>query len=83
MLFLFVSFMAEFAKDEGMLGQGVIRNLLPKLFTILRFPLHSLFFDWVIRGGSSLFIGTLVFNCFFWALLAERVLTLCFSKSKI
>lgn len=74
-----VSFFAQFAREEGTLGNSFISNLLADTFTVLRFPFHPMlwlimdFLDEVVRPVSALlyFIG-LFGNCLFYAFILER-----------
>ena len=52
------------------LGSG--EGLLPYLFYILRFPTHSLLWDFFSQS-STLYRTGLVINIFFWSLILERI----------
>jgi hypothetical protein len=51
---------------------GMTTNPIPSyLFSILRFPTHTLFFDFFLKN-TFLFFGGLMMNVLFYALLIER-----------
>ena len=68
-----VVFIGAAAYDEGMTNDPTFYHL----FNIFRFPTHTLFFDFFLRGGFH-FFGGLLLNVLFYALLIER----CFSYLK-
>jgi hypothetical protein len=73
---LYFSFIAAFLEDEGTLPpDDWIWIVGAKLFYILRFPTHTLFFE-VFVSHYLLFIGGLFLNVIGWAFLCERVITL-------
>jgi hypothetical protein len=71
--FLIVSsFIAAGAEDEGTLGSGMIGMVLSKLFYILRFPTHTLFWNF-FSSDSNHYFGGLLINCLFYGLIVERI----------
>jgi hypothetical protein len=76
-LLTFIAFVAAAAIDEGTGGTGLLINTLASLFNILRFPSHTLFFEFM--NGPMFFVGLLI-NCLFYGLLIERAIS--FYKSR-
>ena len=77
-LFLFglltiITFIAATSADDATSGLFVTR--LAKIFLILRFPTHVLFWDFFGYNGSFIFYAGLVINCFFYAFVVERLLS--------
>lgn len=69
-----VSFIAAFELDEGTLSESnVIAYSFARLYYILRFPIHTLFWSISINGGFVTFFGGLAINVLFYALLVERL----------
>ena len=66
----FVTLVAAAARDEGTGGDGTVVKALEKLFYILHFPTHTLFFQFM--NGSIFFVG-LFLNCLFYGLVVERL----------
>ena len=77
-----VSFIAAFGVDEGnKLNTGWL--FFSKLFYVLRFPTHTLFWGFLTRHeGPAIFLIGLFINCIFYALLIERIFSLFHKKSK-
>jgi hypothetical protein len=67
------SFIAAWAEDEGTLGTSIIWMVFFKLFYILRFPTHTLF--WVIfsNAGVVVYLSGLIINCMFYGFITERI----------
>jgi len=72
-LLTFVAFIAAFAADEGTIGNTQIWHILANLFSILRFPTHTLMWKLFSEGGAGIYYGGLVFNCLFYSFLIERL----------
>jgi len=72
-LFLVPSFLCAFAQEEGTLSNNIITLFFAKLFYILRFPTHTLFFS-IFSKGTILFFGGLVMNCLFYGFITERII---------
>jgi hypothetical protein len=70
----YVSFVSAYARDEGKIGDGLIRNFLADLFSVMRFPTHVLFRR-LTRQPLYFSIGLIV-NCMLYGLLVERMLYL-------
>jgi len=68
-LLVIASFLSAFAEDEGTLGTNIISITLAKLFYVLRFPIHTLF--WETFNNGSLFFAGLFLNCLFFGFLLE------------
>jgi hypothetical protein len=66
-LLTIVVFIGAAAYDEGMTNNPTFYHL----YNIFRFPTHTLFFDFFLRGGFH-FFGGLLLNVLFYALLIER-----------
>lgn len=71
-LLLIPSFIAGFGEDEGTLGTNIIWIMFAKLFYILRFPTHTLFWS-VVTKNTVFYFGSLAFNCMLYGLLLERL----------
>ena len=80
-ILLIPSFMAAWAEDEGTLGNGWFGLMFARLFDVLRFPTHVLFWPAIVDGGGALYFGTLLVNCIVYGLVIERVLS-CFRRDK-
>lgn len=79
-LLLIPCFFAAWANDEGTLGSNIIWVTMSKLFYILRFPTHTLFWDFFSFNATLFFVGLMV-NCIFYGLLIERtIFYLTFTK---
>src|ERR1051326_4956671 len=69
-LLLIPSFLGAFAEDEGTIGDSFIWLIFSKLFYVLRFPTHTLFWS-VFQEGHIYFAGFFI-NAVFYGLLLER-----------
>jgi hypothetical protein len=78
-LLLIPCFFAAWGEDEGTLGSNMILVTLSKLFYILRFPTHTLFWK-LFSFNAGLFMVGLILNCMFYGLIIER--TISFLKFK-
>ena len=81
-LLLVPSYLAAFGEDEGTLQADSFWIVFAKLFFILRFPTHTLFWTWIIKGGSTIYFGGLFFNCTFYGLMTERLIAFLQRKSR-
>lgn len=75
-ILLFFSFLAAWQIDEGWTSSGVgpVTSALSKLFYILRFPTHTLF--WIFFSSSAfLFFLGLFINCIFYGFIIERIIS--------
>jgi hypothetical protein len=72
-LLLVPSFLAAFGEDEGTLGTNIILVFLSKLFYVLRFPTHTLFWSTFSGAGTGVFLSGLIINCVFYGFLIERI----------
>ncbi len=82
MTLMFMSFMAAWGEDEGN-KLNLFWLFFARLFYILRFPTHVLFWGFLTKHGGSYFILGLIINCFFYGLLIERLFSLRKKKSGI
>lgn len=73
-LLLVPSFLAAWAEDEGTLGTSIIWTTFAKLFYILRFPTHTLFWTLITKFGATIFFLGLGLNCLFYGLITERII---------
>jgi hypothetical protein len=64
-LLLIMSLITAFGKDEGTLGTNIIWVTFSKLFYILRFPTHTLFWPSIANRGAGIFFGGLIINTLF------------------
>jgi len=67
-------FIAAGSEDEGMLGTNIIGVTFAKLFYVLRFPTHTLFWDLFSSNTILYFLGLLM-NCIFYGFITERLIT--------
>lgn len=70
----FVSCSEAFARDEGRLGTGAVRNFLADMFNVMRFPTLMLFKK-LTRRPLYFSLGMLV-NALMYSLAVERTLYL-------
>src|SRR6266487_3699928 len=71
-----ISFLFAYGRDEGTLGDGVIKNFIANVFVVLSFP--SLFiFDWldILNSWEVYFMGLFI-NALLYAIILERLLYL-------
>ncbi len=68
----FLTFREAYARDEGKIGTGFIRNFLADMFNVMRFPTHTLLKGWS-RVPLNFSLGLLV-NCLLYAFILERIL---------
>ena len=71
---LFPSFVAAWSEDEGTLGTNIIAKVLPRVYDILRFPTHTLFWNSIIGSNDAIYYLGLVLNCFFYGFITERLI---------
>jgi len=55
-LLLIPCFFAAWGEDEGALGNNIVLMTLSKLFYVLRFPTHTLFWE-IFSFNAGLFFG--------------------------
>lgn len=72
-LLILVSLYGAAAVDEG--SDGIIVNILNSIFTILRFPTHTLLWD-LIKFSIINFFGGLIINVILYSLVIERLIAL-------
>lgn len=75
-LFMIPSFICAFAQDEGTLGINFVWQIFAKLFTILRFPTHTLFWPIISKFGAVIYFLGLLVNCIFYGFITERIVHL-------
>ncbi len=81
-LLLIPCFFAAWGDDEGTLGSNRFWMTFSKVFYILRFPTHTLFWKFFSFNAVFFFVG-LILNCMFYGLLIERTIFLFkFAKAK-
>ena len=68
-------FFASFAEEEGTLRINLLWTILTKLFYVLRFPTHTLFWNF-FSSNAILFTLGLGINCMFYGLLIERMFSI-------
>jgi hypothetical protein len=81
-LLLVPSFLAAFGEDEGTLGTNIIWVVFFKLFYILRFPTHTLFWAIFCNAGIVVYLSGLIINCMFYGFLTERIYSV-FRQEKV
>jgi hypothetical protein len=71
-----LTFIAALAKDEGTIGTNPVWTALAKLFYLLRFSTHNIFWSLFAdsRNFSIFFFGGLLINCLLYGLLIERII---------
>jgi hypothetical protein len=79
---LIPSFVAAWAADEGTLGTNIIWVVFFKLFYILRFPTHTLFWAIFCNAGIVVYLSGLIINCMFYGFLTERIYSV-FRQEKV
>ncbi len=72
-LVLIPSFIAAGTEDEGTMGTNITWVSFVHVFNILRFPTHTLFAPYILRGGFLAYVFGLLINCLFYGLLTERL----------
>lgn len=72
-ILVFIAYWGAFAEDEGTLNGSTILILLSKVFNILRFPTHTLFWS-LFSLNATLYLLGLLINCMFYGLLIERLI---------
>lgn len=70
-LLLIPGFLAAMAEDEGTIGSNFIWLAFAKIFHVLRFPTHVLFFNYL--SNAWFYFLELGINCIFYGLLLERL----------
>ena len=79
-LLMALSFIGVFAEDEGTFGTNIIYTIFAKLFNILRFPTHTLFWNYISRFGATIYILGLFINSMFYGFATERIIYLLKTK---
>ncbi|MBC7449994.1 MAG: hypothetical protein H7259_00740 [Cytophagales bacterium] len=72
-LLLIPAFIAAFAEDEGTLPANGCWIIFARLFSVLRFPTHTMVWSAIIDGGSPVYFIGLMINCVFYGLITERI----------
>jgi len=67
-----ISYLTAFAADDGNVSGG-IWLLFSKLFYVLRFPTHTLFWHF-FSANHTLFLAGLLINCLLFSFLIERII---------
>lgn len=67
------SFIAASALHDGTLGNSAIGHFFAKLFYAFRFPMHTLLWSMVSRGGFILYGGGLLINILLYSFIIERL----------
>lgn len=75
-LFLLPAFIGAWALDEGTAGDSILAIILSKLFLILRFPTHTLFWSTFSNSGTGLYFIGLILNCIFYGFIVERIISI-------
>jgi hypothetical protein len=65
-----VSFFGAWAYEEGTLSSSILANL----YKLLRFPMHTVFWDFFNQTAIGFYSG-LILNTIFYAFLSERLLS--------
>ena len=78
---LIPSFLAAYGEDEGTLTGKSFWIIFAKLFYVLRFPTHTLFWNFIIKGEAIAYFGGLAINCMFYVLIIERILAIFRKKT--
>lgn len=80
-ILLIPSFLAAWGEDEGTLGTNIFWATFAKLFSVLRFPTHTLLWSIFLNGGATIYFVGLIINCVFYGLLTERLFSLFKAKT--
>ncbi len=79
----FVSWLALEAHETQNRFHAVL-GIVSRLWTILRFPVYTIFWKFLFSQNNQIyFIGGVLINCIFYALILERIFSLHKKKSKI
>ncbi|WP_026209739.1 hypothetical protein [Cytophaga aurantiaca] len=81
-ILIFVALIAAAAEDEGTIGTNPVWIIFAKLFYILRFPTHTLLWEFITNGRMYLFLSGLVFNGLFYAFITERITSFILLKKR-
>ncbi|HSY60751.1 MAG TPA: hypothetical protein VK796_02695 [Cytophaga sp.] len=76
-VFIFATLIAAAAEDEGTLGNCPIWMLFARLFYILRFPTHTLLWEFI---NGVTFLPALMLNGLFYAFITERIISFLRNK---
>ena len=76
----FTSLIAFVAIEEGTAGNSLPIVLLSKPYDVLRFPMHTLFFERMMRDFVFFFLGLFI-NVILYAFLTERMIHLFKTKA--
>ncbi len=82
LLLLVPSFFAAWAEDEGTIGNSKVGYLFAKIFSVLRFPTHTLLWSFFSESGVLIYILGLIGNCFIYSITLERVIAVCYRLRK-
>ncbi|MFT3705553.1 MAG: hypothetical protein QM802_24500 [Agriterribacter sp.] len=74
-LLLIPSFLAALAEDEGTLGTNIVWVTFSKLFYIIRFPTHTLWWDFFSGSSAIIYFAGLLGNCLLYGLITERLIS--------
>ena len=74
------SLLGAYAEDEGTLGTNIIWITFAKLFTILRFPTHTLLWTIISKFGATIYFLGLFVNCIFYGFITERIISILKTK---
>ena len=80
LLITVTSFFAAWAEEESTIGNIPGWLLFARMFSILRFPTHTLMWNIFSERGVLIYLLGLVINCLIYALAIERVITLIQKK---
>jgi hypothetical protein len=70
-----ISFLTFWGDEEGTLSENSFMQIFVKIFSVLRFPLHTIFWNLISKCGAMVYFTTLLINCIFYSILVERVIT--------
>ncbi|AKQ46837.1 hypothetical protein TH63_16310 [Rufibacter radiotolerans] len=76
---MFASFIFAAAEDEGTSSGGLISEALVGLFYIFRFPIHTLFWEFILEHWA-LYLPALLLNVALYAFIIERLVTRVWKK---
>ncbi len=71
---LIPSILAIMGEEEGTLGKSFVWSTFAKLFHILRFPTHTLFWSLIAESYAIVYFIGLMINCMIYGLITERLL---------
>jgi hypothetical protein len=70
------SFLTTWAFEDGTVNKNSFWQIFVSMFSILRFPTHTLFWNIFGKSGVLIYFFGLLLNCCFYGLIIERIIYL-------